>query len=249
MVGAIAGAEADSMRRITDDLVAGLSALTFGPGVTCVYNPLAYARAGWDAYLARAGEAKGRVLLLGMNPGPFGMAQIGVPFGDPKIVRDWLGIDGQFAPPAKSHPRRPILGFASPRTEVSGSRVWSWARDRFGTPQAFFERFFIGNYCPLCFLEESGRNLTPDKLPRAEREALFASSASAILPRRGRARSRETWAFRSAASCTRARQARPPTTVGSGRWMRSCRRWGLRCRNDRAGYLKIRPMIAPLSPS
>lgn len=168
------------MQRITDDLVTDLGALTFGPGVTCVYNPLVYARAGWDAYLARAGEAKGRVLLLGMNPGPFGMAQIGVPFGDPAIVREWLGIDVRIPPPDNCHPRRPVLGFASPRTEVSGSRVWNWARDRFGTPQAFFDHFFIGNYCPLCFLEASGRNLTPDKLQRAEREALFAVCDAAL---------------------------------------------------------------------
>ena len=34
-----------------------------------------------------------RVVFLGMNPGPFGMAQVGVPFGEVAAVRDWLRID------------------------------------------------------------------------------------------------------------------------------------------------------------
>jgi single-strand selective monofunctional uracil DNA glycosylase len=52
--------------------------------------------------------------------------------------------------------------------------LWGWARDTFRTPARFFSRFFVINYCPLCFLEGSGRNRTPDKLPAAERGALFA---------------------------------------------------------------------------
>jgi single-strand selective monofunctional uracil DNA glycosylase len=44
----------------------------------------------------------------------------------------------------------------------------------FGTPRRFFSKHFVVNYCPLLFMEESGRNRTPDKLPAAEREALFA---------------------------------------------------------------------------
>ena len=67
------------------------------------------------------------------------------------------------------HPRRPILGFTSPRHEVSGTRLWGWARAPFGAPARFFARFFVANYCPLCFLEASGANRTPDKLPAAER--------------------------------------------------------------------------------
>jgi len=119
-------------------------------------------------------------VLLGMNPGPFGMAQTGVPFGDVGMVRDWLGIDAPVGRPAREHPKRPVQGFACPRGEVSGRRLWGWARARFGAPEGFFARFFVANYCPLVFMEESGRNLTPDKLPRAERERLFAACDRAL---------------------------------------------------------------------
>ena len=111
--------------------------------------------------------------LLGMNPGPFGMVQTGVPFGEVASVRTWLGIESGVEPPRRQHPKRPVQGFACTRNEVSGSRLWGWARDRFGTPDAFFQRFFVWNYCPLAFLEASGRNRTPDRLPPDERRPLF----------------------------------------------------------------------------
>ena len=108
-----------------------------------------------------------------MNPGPFGMAQTGVPFGDVGLVRDWLGIREPVSRPENEHPKRPVSGFDCPRSEVSGRRLWGWARSRFGTPDRFFQRFFVWNYCPLSFMEASGRNRTPDKLPAEERRALF----------------------------------------------------------------------------
>jgi single-strand selective monofunctional uracil DNA glycosylase len=120
-------------------------------------------------------------VLLGMNPGPFGMAQTGVPFGEVALVRDWLGIEAPVARPKREHPKRPVAGFACTRSEVSGQRLWGWARERFGSPERFFERFFVANYCPLAFMEESGRNITPDKLARAEREALFAVCDRALV--------------------------------------------------------------------
>lgn len=165
---------ADDLRHVADDLSRELQALRFGPPVTHVYNPLTYARQGWDAYLRVAGEAKGRVLLLGMNPGPFGMAQTGVPFGDVAMVQGWLGLAPAVARPDVEHPRRPVQGLACTRSEVSGTRLWGWARQKFGSPDAFFQRFMLANYCPLCFLEDSGRNRTPDKLAKAAREALYA---------------------------------------------------------------------------
>ncbi|OPZ14908.1 MAG: Uracil DNA glycosylase superfamily protein [candidate division BRC1 bacterium ADurb.BinA364] len=150
-------------------------ALRFGPPVAYIYNPLDYARAAHAEYLRRYGSASPReCLLLGMNPGPFGMAQTGVPFGDAAMARDWMGIDAPVAKPPREHPRRPVWGFACPRGEVSGARLWGWARERFGAPENFFARFFVANYCPLCFMEESGRNRTPDKLPAAERDPLYA---------------------------------------------------------------------------
>lgn len=149
-----------------------LAPLRFARPVAYVYNPLDYAWEAHRQYLERWGAGRKKTLLLGMNPGPWGMAQNGVPFGEVSMVRDWLGIDAAVRKPAREHPKRPVEGLACARSEVSGARLWGWARERFKTPKAFFKDFLILNYCPLSFMEESGRNLTPDKLPKAEREPL-----------------------------------------------------------------------------
>lgn len=157
---------------ITRDLVTDLAPLRFSEPVAYVYNPLDYATATHDQYLERFGSGPKEVLFVGMNPGPWGMAQTGVPFGSVSLVRDWLGITGAVGKPPREHPKRLVEGFACPREEVSGNRLWGWARDRFETPERFFERFFVGNYIPLQFLSETGSNLTPDKLRSDERLAL-----------------------------------------------------------------------------
>ncbi len=157
-----------------------VAALEFGAPVACVYNPLDYAWEPHRDYLRRYGRGHPAVLLVGMNPGPFGMAQTGVPFGDVEMVRGWLGIMGAVRQPMRVHPKRPVGGFGCARREVSGQRMWGWARDTFGTPERFFARFFVANYCPLAFMEASGRNLTPDKLPAGERAPLFAACDRAL---------------------------------------------------------------------
>lgn len=157
-----------------------VDALAFRPPIACTYNPLVYARRPHEAYLARYARRGIDALLLGMNPGPWGMAQTGVPFGEVRIVRDFLGIEARVAQPSRVHPARPITGFDCRRSEVSGRRLWGWVQSRFGSPEAFHERFLVVNYCPLVFLEASGRNRTPDKLPAAEREPLFAACDEAL---------------------------------------------------------------------
>jgi len=165
---------------ISAELSARVEELVF-PSVPFVYNPLVYARVPHEAYLERWGEKTPReVLLVGMNPGPFGMAQTGVPFGDVAMVRDFLGIAGPVGRPAREHPRRPITGFACTRSEVSGTRFWGWARDRFSTADRFFDRVFVANWCPLVFMGDSGSNRTPDKLPADERIALFRACDDAL---------------------------------------------------------------------
>ena len=119
-------------------------------------------------------------MLLGMNPGPWGMVQTGIPFGEVNVVRDWLGINEPVGKPIVEHPKRPVEGFACSRSEVSGARFWFWAREHFGTPRRFFQRFFVANYCPLAFFEDSGRNRTPDKLPVAERKPLLGACDRAL---------------------------------------------------------------------
>ncbi len=147
--------------------------IRFAPPVSHVYNPLDYAWAAHEAYLRRYATSTRRVVFLGMNPGPFGMAQSGVPFGEIAAVRDWLGIREDIGKPAKEHPKRPVLGFDCPRSEVSGRRLWGLFANQFGSPQRFFKEHLVMNYCPLAFIESSGRNRTPDKLAPTERVALF----------------------------------------------------------------------------
>ena len=87
-----------------------------------MYNPLSYAREPVEEYLELAGENPIEALFLGMNPGPWGMAQTGVPFGTVDLVRDWMGIEGRVDKPEHEHPKRPILGFGVKRQEISGQR-------------------------------------------------------------------------------------------------------------------------------
>ena len=152
----------------------------FAPPVHHVYNPLNYAFEAHRQYLERFCRREAEILLIGMNPGPFGMVQTGVPFGEVSAVRDWLGINDGVNPPGDQHPKRPVNGFSCSRSEVSGQRLWGWARKRFGSPDAFFRRFFVWNYCPLAFLEASGRNRTPNRLPRRERAPLYEACDQAL---------------------------------------------------------------------
>ncbi len=169
-----------SLVDISRDLAKAMKKLSFAPPVAYVYNPLDYAWDAHAAYLERWGRGKKQVILLGMNPGPFGMVQTGVPFGDVELVRDWLGVSAKVKRPPREHPARPVLGFDCPRGEVSGRRLWGFARATFGVPERFFERFFVVNYCPLAFVEESSKNRTPDKLPKAEQASLFAACDRAL---------------------------------------------------------------------
>lgn len=144
-----------------------VASLTFGDPVTHVYNPLDYAWTLHRQYLAFA-RPTCRVLFLGMNPGPWGMAQTGVPFGQVSAVADWLKIRGDLPAVSPCHPKRPIEGLRCGRSEVSGERLWGLMREEFGTPAKFFAKHFVVNHCPLVFMESSGRNRTPDKLPASE---------------------------------------------------------------------------------
>jgi len=155
------------------ELRSTLEGLTFAE--LHVYNPLDYAWAVHRDYLRRYASSRKRVLFVGMNPGPFGMVQTGVPFGEVAAVQGWLGLVGPVSSPVDVHPKRPVLGFGCTRSEVSGRRLWGLFRARYGTAERFFAEHTVMNYCPLAFVEGSGRNRTPEKLPLQEREALFAA--------------------------------------------------------------------------
>ncbi|MBN1961599.1 MAG: single-stranded DNA-binding protein [Deltaproteobacteria bacterium] len=167
--------------KIADKLSQDLSKLSFAEPVSHIYNPHIYARRPFARYVEMYANSPVEVLLLGMNPGPFGMTQTGIPFGEVVSVRDWLGIIAKVDQPTITHPRRPIEGFDCPRSEVSGVRLWGWAKQTFKNPKSFFKKFFVANYCPLVFMEASGRNRTPDKLARLERDALFKICDAALV--------------------------------------------------------------------
>lgn len=162
----------EAVIEIAQKMVQGLRKLKFSEPVHTVYNPLEYAWPAHEQYLERFATGPKRVLFLGMNPGPWGMAQTGVPFGEIQAVRDFLKIDAKIGKPRTEHPKRPIEGLGCSRSEVSGRRMWGLFQERFGTPKAFFAEHFVANYCPLVFMDEGARNLTPDKLPAREMSPL-----------------------------------------------------------------------------
>lgn len=169
---AVARALLEAARDLSDQL----APLRFAPPVTHVYDPLRYAWAPYEAYVTRFGATTKRLVMLGMNPGPFGMMQTGVPFGEVAAVRDWMGIRAPVVAPDGQHPRRPVEGFGCTRSEVSGRRLWGWVAQRFGSADRFFADAFVLNWCPLVWLEASGRNRTPAQLPAAELAPVAAAS-------------------------------------------------------------------------
>ncbi len=146
--------------------------LKFGGKVNHIYNPLRYAAETHEYYIRRYASGKKRALFLGMNPGPWGMAQTGIPFGEISYTRDWLKIEGNIHQPKTSHPKRPVQGWECRRSEVSGRRLWGLMETRFGNADNFFKDNYVENYCPLIFMEETGKNLTPDELSPGERDLL-----------------------------------------------------------------------------
>lgn len=170
-----------TIEQIIDELALHMRALSFGPPVGYVYNPLEYAREAHLDYWRRYGGTPRRIVLLGMNPGPWGMAQTGVPFGDVGMVTGWLDLHPTIGLPEGQHPKRPILGVNCPRREVSGMRLWGWAKSRFGTPENFFKHFWVANYCPLVFMEPGGRNRTPDQLPQSEKASMIHACDEALI--------------------------------------------------------------------
>jgi single-strand selective monofunctional uracil DNA glycosylase len=217
------------------ELASQAGKLRFRAPVTHVYNPLIYAWKAHEAYLRRFGGTQKEVVFLGMNPGPFGMAQTGVPFGEISAVRDWMKIQAVIDRPAREHPRRPIQGFACPRSEISGRRLWGLFEQRFGAAENFFARHFVVNYCPLAFLQESGGNHTPDKLPAAERERLaricdahlrrLLEILRPILPRVAPRLFPQVCPFNLGRYCIPALPAPQQTRTGRAKQPGSCRAW------------------------
>ena len=163
---------ADEVLAAADELSDAMEQLSFAPPVAFTYNPLVYARAGHETYIRRFASTTKRALFLGMNPGPFGMAQTGVPFGEIPAVTLWMGITAPIGQPPAMHPKRPVQGFSCPRSEVSGRRLWGLFEELYGSAENFFSQAYVANYCPLIWMSESGANIPPTQLPRAQAEQI-----------------------------------------------------------------------------
>lgn len=124
-----------------------------------------------------------RAMLVGMNPGPWGMAQTGVPFGEVKAVRHFLRMPPttRLGRPSDEHGERRVSGLRCTRSEVSGRRLWwDWARTHYASADDFFETFFVYNYCPLMWLETTGCNRPPNRLPASEQHTFQAACDDAL---------------------------------------------------------------------
>ncbi len=167
----VSDAMIESAKRLRD----AVANMVFSAPITHVYNPLDYAWEAHELYLKMYGNGHKKIVFLGMNPGPWGMAQTGVPFGEISLIRDWVEINTPIKKPNKEHPKRPIEGFSCKRSEVSGKRLWGLFKEKFTEANIFFKDHFVANYCPLVFMESTGRNRTPDKLPVNETQTLYAA--------------------------------------------------------------------------
>ena len=156
--------EASSTLR--DDVEFFADSLVKEGSVDVVYNPLAYAWEPHRAYLESATGGGAKTLLLGMNPGPHGMGQMGIPFAATSVVRDLLKItDLEVGQPRNPHPKRPVSGLDWPKEEVSGTRLWGLLADEYGDAESIFKSVFLLNHCPLMlFSGDRATNITPDKI-------------------------------------------------------------------------------------
>ena len=104
-----------------DEAITGLEA----SGAVAPARTLDYAWAHHELFLDQWGGLGATTLLLGMNPGPWGMAQTGVPFEATEVAKSFLRISQTTQHPDQRHPKRPIVGLGLERQEVSGTRLWN----------------------------------------------------------------------------------------------------------------------------
>ena len=152
-----------------------------GSGVTHLSNPLDHARDPHALMLHKYLNGEKKLLFLGMNPGPWGMCQTGIPFGEVQSCVHFLKIKASVKTPKYFHPKRPIHGFDCQRREVSGERFWKLFQEVCETPETFFMNSFVYNHCPIAFMKESGKNVTPPELPKNLRNCIVNACDIALI--------------------------------------------------------------------
>lgn len=165
---------------VEQNLAIEVGKITFRSPVEYVYNPLEYAFNIHTMYVEKYCNTVKKILFLGMNPGPWGMVQTGVPFGEINMVRNWLKISGPVGKPAKEQPSRKVTGFQCTRSEVSGKRLWGLFQELCKSPEKFFKHAYIHNYCPIALMNKKGCNITPAELKGQEVQTLHAACDKAL---------------------------------------------------------------------
>jgi hypothetical protein len=86
-------------------------------------------------------DTRKRQLFLGINPGRFGAGVTGVNFTAAKQLTEECGIEHPFGN----------------RSELSAEFIYAMI-NRYGGPEKFYSRYFIGSVCPLGFVK-AGKNI------------------------------------------------------------------------------------------
>lgn len=156
-----------------------------------VVNPGSYGER-WHARFRRTYPLRRNPLLFcGLNPGPYGMAQTGVPFTDlkrlraelPRLATELEATGSALVPPGLAP--APLRPFLTRTFESSSVRVYRFLALVRETAEAALRDVVFVNPCPLLFVERrSGENRTPADLPRELRRA--AGTARAGLERAAR---------------------------------------------------------------
>ncbi|KAL7286115.1 hypothetical protein TKK_0019629 [Trichogramma kaykai] len=171
----------DKLLSIECELSRKLRFISFNFPVEYVYNPIDYAFQAHAMYVTRYCKTTKKILFLGMNPGPWGMSQTGVPFGEVNVVRDWMQIKCNIGKPVREQADRRITGFNCKRSEISGRRFWNLFRDICNEDiDKFFRHSFLHNYCPIALMDAGGRNITPAELKGQEQYILFEACDRAL---------------------------------------------------------------------
>ena len=109
MVESISEQLKDAALRLSEDCDRGINRILKHKLVAHVTNPLDYAWAYHEQFIDKWSVFGATTLLLGMNPGPYGMAQTGVPFGATAMAREILQIEERdVRTPPGAHQKRPI---------------------------------------------------------------------------------------------------------------------------------------------
>jgi single-strand selective monofunctional uracil DNA glycosylase len=160
-----------------------------------VWNPALYAGKAHAEYLRRFPPRTGALLALGLNPGPYGMAQTGIPFTDCRTAKGDLGLPGLdipgFAPKDLIARLKKPTGKWRGTYERSSLVVYAFLKKAWGgSLKGAYSNWFVGNPCPLLFLEPGGWNVTPahPKLKKIAgmkelREVAVARFAAVLKPR------------------------------------------------------------------